>query len=365
MELTDGEFDPEDVFVREVRRILGGAAHLNLIMAGKLGTGKSTLLNGIFGEDLAETGVGASVTTIIKRHTRPGSPIAVYDTPGIELGRDHQQVIADYIAEIRKNAGDPGRRIHFALYCVRSTDRRFEAYEKEVIEQLAEEVPVFVVFTQCLAADDEDTLALAEFVNGLGMNIRDGRVFLTLAKSRTIGGVTFEGFGLPELVTAIYRSLPEAAAQTLARHQRVSLAVKVAEAESQVRVAAAAAAAIATVPIPVLDAIPLSALQFTMLARITTVMGLKVNIKAMVLAMAGIMGVAAVARQVARQFLKLFPGIGSVINAGMAAEITNKMGRVYVEACTRVCQRQIDGEDITADDATDAIIEEFRRLWTN
>jgi predicted GTPase/uncharacterized protein (DUF697 family) len=355
-------FDPEEHFTDEVKSLLDGGAHLNIIMAGKLGVGKSSLLNGIFGRDEAPTGVGASVTILVTRYPLAGSPITIYDTPGIELGRDHRAVTSDYLAEIRKNAGDPNRRIHFALFCINANSSRYEDFELDVIRQLATEVPVFVVLTQCLGPDDPRALDLAQKIDALGLPIHEGHVFRTLAQPMAFGPTTLEPFGLPELVEAIYRALPEAAARTWASHQRVSLAVKVAEAESIVRVNAATAAGIAAIPLPILDAIPLSALQFSMLAKITTMFGLKIDIKALVVGLAGIMGIAAVARQVARGLLNFFPVVGNAINAGIAAQITQQMGDAYIKACQAICLRQIAGEAVSHD-VTAEILAEFKNMW--
>ena len=271
-------------------------------------------------------------------------------------------MIGDYLTEIRKNAGDPNRRIHFALYCINANTSRYEDFELDVIRQLATEVPVFVVLTQCLGPGDRRALDLAEKIDALGLPIHEGQAFRTLARPMDLGPATLEPFGLPELVEAIYRALPEAAARTWASHQRVSLEVKVAEAESNVRFTAAAAAAIAFTPLPILDAIPLSALQFSMLAKITTVFGLKVDIKALVVGLAGIMGIAAVARQVARGLLKIFPLVGGAINAGIAAQTTRQMGHSYITACQAICLRQIAGEAIS-DDVTTEILAEFKNMW--
>ena len=43
---------------------------LNIIVAGKTGVGKSTLINGVFRENLAETGMGKPVTTHMRKITK-------------------------------------------------------------------------------------------------------------------------------------------------------------------------------------------------------------------------------------------------------------------------------------------------------
>ena len=61
---------------------------LNIIVAGKTGVGKSTLINSVFKEKLAETGMGKPITTHMRRIAKKGVPLAIYDTRGFELGKE-------------------------------------------------------------------------------------------------------------------------------------------------------------------------------------------------------------------------------------------------------------------------------------
>lgn len=61
---------------------------LNVIVAGKTGVGKSTLINSVFKEKLAETGMGKPVTDHMRKLTKKGVPLAIYDTRGFELGKE-------------------------------------------------------------------------------------------------------------------------------------------------------------------------------------------------------------------------------------------------------------------------------------
>jgi len=70
----------------------------NVLVIGKTGVGKSTLINSVFRQRLAETGVGRPVTHGIRQYTKPNCPIAVYDTPGLELNAEQIKIIqlSDY-----------------------------------------------------------------------------------------------------------------------------------------------------------------------------------------------------------------------------------------------------------------------------
>ena len=66
---------------------------LNIIVAGKTGVGKSTLINAVFRDKLAETGMGKPVTDHMRKISKKGIPLAIYDTKGFELGKEVQDDI--------------------------------------------------------------------------------------------------------------------------------------------------------------------------------------------------------------------------------------------------------------------------------
>ena len=73
---------------------------LNIIVAGKTGVGKGTLINAVFKEKLAETGIGKPVTQHMRKITKKGIPLAIYDTRGFELGKDVQKEVKKEIVDI-------------------------------------------------------------------------------------------------------------------------------------------------------------------------------------------------------------------------------------------------------------------------
>jgi small subunit ribosomal protein S3 len=58
---------------------------LNIIVAGKTGVGKSTLINSVFRDNLAETGMGKPVTTHMRKITKKDVQINIYEVKRPEL----------------------------------------------------------------------------------------------------------------------------------------------------------------------------------------------------------------------------------------------------------------------------------------
>jgi uncharacterized protein (DUF697 family) len=355
------EFNLEKFFREGLSQALRGKTRLNVMLAGRVGVGKSTLVNAIFGERIAPTGVGSSITRSIQRYTRPNLPISVYDTPGIELGVDADLIARNYLAEIKKQMGDDDTRVHFCLYCVRTRDERFETVESDIVRALAKDVLVALVLTQCPTPDDHRALNFAQYLTSLNLPVLDGQCFMTLADEDHVAGIKLAPFGLPDLVGSIYRQLPDAERHTLASCQRVSLELKIAEARRSVNVNMGKAALIAATPIPLADSIPLSALQISMLGQISNIMGFRVDPKAIATAFATVLGVASVARTTA-SFFKIFPGTGTTINATIASTTTKILGEVFINACTNVLMRQAAGDHIHQDDIVSEFLKEFPLL---
>ncbi len=352
------QFDLEKFFREGLAHALRGKTRLNVMLAGRVGVGKSTLVNAIFGAPIAPTGVGSSITQSIQRYVQQNLPISVYDTPGIELGMDAELIAKTYLAEIRRQLSDDDTRVHFCLYCVRTRDERFEKIESDIVRALAKDVLVALVLTQCPTPDDGRAATFARYLTSLDLPVLDGRCFMTLAEEDSVAGVSLAPFGLPDLVSSIYRQLPDAERHTLVSCQRVSLELKIAEARRSVNVNMGKAALIAATPIPVVDAIPLSALQISMLGQIATIMGFKVDSKAVATAFATVLGVASVARTTASLF-KIFPGGGTTINATIASTTTKVLGEVFINACVNVLTRQIAGEHIHQDDVVGELVKEL------
>ena len=121
----------------------------NVLIAGRTGVGKSTLVNSIFHGRMAETGHGRPVTRAPRFISKEGVPLGVWDTRGLEMA-DFQETLDELtkLVERRATEPDPKHHIHVAWLCLHEDGRRVQAAERNLCRTLAAHMPVLGIITK-------------------------------------------------------------------------------------------------------------------------------------------------------------------------------------------------------------------------
>lgn len=218
--------DVTRMYREEYAQALNSLGRFNLAIFGKTGTGKSTLVNAIFGQDVAATGTGRPVTTGLDYYVHPNGILGVYDSRGFETGEAGDRILKaleDIVSASR--GGEASAQIHAAWYTVRWSDRRFEEHQGAFVRRLHDlGLPVLFVLTQvpCNTQGQihEEALEFARYVAAQGLPLAgEGRVFLTNAKADPFLGTVV--FGLQELLDATFDTIPEVAVAALSAAQQL------------------------------------------------------------------------------------------------------------------------------------------------
>lgn len=327
----------------------------NLAIIGGTGVGKSSLVNAVFGRDLAKVGKGLPVTQGV--HYFHDDSLGMWDIEGFEIGsamspadklRSHLTTISERPAK---------EQISVVWYCVQANADRLTRPDIEMIRELdAKGLPVILVLTKVewgwspipgKRAAPKGVEEFREWLenphdNGQPIDIPFRRVILTATSDKNGKG---SGYGLGELVTETLALSPDNEKDAFRVAQRLNLPWKREMARPVIAAAASAAAAAAAIPFPVTDAAILAPIQLTMMGRIAAIYDLELKTMLSAGALAQL-GVQITGRALARSFIKLIPGAGSVMGAGVAFALTAATGEGWLRLCEQVHTGQLDLENI-------------------
>lgn len=332
-----------------IKDAVRGSGKVNVIVAGKTGVGKSTLINSVFRGDLAKTGSGQPVTQRIEEISKEGHPIVIIDSKGLEL-KDYEKIISELRDEIteRSQHHDENKHIHVAWICIHEDGRRIEDAEQHLCEMLKERgIPVIVVITKSRSDNGFreqvraalPTAKAVVSVRAIPEQIEDDGEVISLKEK-----------GINELITETAKLLPDAKqrayANALNSRHTAATKLKIQQAEREVNIAATAAAAAGATPIPFADAVLLVPIQVGMLAKIGITFGMETSTTALTTLVTSALGAGAATlagRTVVTGILKMIPGFGTVaggaIAATTAAALTKGLGAAYISILTSFIEK--------------------------
>jgi len=278
---TEKFYMPEELITDKLKEEISKLAAPNIAVIGRTGVGKSTIINSVFGANLAQTGAGLPITQYFCRYPELGSdntmPIVIYDSPGYEAGREPEfvEMVLDFLANKQKEGTD--KQIHLVWYIINASSARVELFEKEIIDKINEQhIPAIIVLSQCDRAQPEEINGVTAALKTFNLN----KVYDTIEVAaspliiKQTGKPICDPYGLDKLVFKTTELLPEIYTDAVIAMQIVSLKAKRQLVWKYISAAAAMSFATASTTIPGTP-IALIASQTALCIAIASVYGYK------------------------------------------------------------------------------------------
>lgn len=347
---------------------------LNILVAGKTGVGKTTLVNCIFSRKLGKATVGAPVTKGIQKLSLPDFPITVYDVQGFEIGTSSDTIMSDIRKKIKEEQMKVNERslIDAVLYCIAYGGNRIEDAEADFIRKLATEykVPFFLVFTQAYSYDRENPNAdpLTVYAKSMKLPIYDCFHVVCEKKYYPMFKSNIEPFGMDELMDKLFEVLPRNKANALAFAAKTQLKHKHDVAVNWIWGYAAANFVLGAVIPPGVDIGYLMGVESAMAFHLTKILydGNEMEVKDVVAEVvstcAGPLLASVTGTIVFNEVVKVMGYVGFIFTAGaseaaaalagglIAAGLTIAMGRVYLWIVEGLLNGKISKDKILSKD---------------
>lgn len=365
-----------DEFIKKFNEEMKEMGHANLIIAGKTGVGKSTLINAAFREDIAKTGIGTPVTDEgdVRWYEKKDFPLRIYDTIGLELDekkRDRSLEMVKKVCQDAKKSNDPDKFIHVMWYCIASDNDRLEDYEANYINSVSEEVDVVLVVTKSYRRKHSERLIRAIETDYPGLKVKNKIVVLAQDESPEDCEEDVKpkkAYGVDALVEVTAQIVPKSAQKAWCNAQKASIELKCSRAQTLVVTTAAASFGEGYIPLPFSDTLALVPTQLDMLTGITAIFGISVSenlLKSIITSLTGTMGATFVGRTIVSNLLKLMPGAGTVlggtISGTTAATLTTALGEAYIAVMKMMANGEINEKDL----GTKAVQDKLHNLFKN
>lgn len=333
------DFDFGDRFYEEFNKVRRNIKRPNILVMGATGAGKSSLVNLVFGQELAVVGAGKPVTEGVLAYEN--QLVRIYDSEGYESGQEQQaRFKARVIDFINRQENNLAERVHLVWYCISQANHRVLDIDLDTIRTIAAmKVPLAVVLTQADQVSEADSEQMLATVR----NNCPGVTIFEISTNPTVG------LSVDPLIKWAVDNLPEALRIGFISASKQAIEQKRRESHNIVLQHSAAAAVTAASPIPFSDAPLLVGNQMAMLARLASIWDLP-GLQAV--AGGGTLGmlISQLGRTLAGNLVKLIPGVGSlmggVVNTSVASALTGAIGYAVTEICAQILADELNGGPI-------------------
>lgn len=325
---------------------------LRIMVGGKTGVGKSSVLNAILGKDMFRTGITPETRQKQEAPWESGSDLLLVDMPG--FGEAKREDSLEKVQEYAKGQGDTlFLETHVGLLILKADDRALEleqnAIKKWQKRDMVNRMPFFIVVNQIDKMKptrewSPEQLNLKNPETEKEKNIRaylnyvaSVEGFALFANERILpvcaGESAFDThqYGIVQLRDAILGALPEALKVLFYRVASETAQQKRMEAQRIVkRHATLSAGAVLANFVPMSDALVLAPIQIAMILHLGKLYGMELTMS-MASALLTNLGLTFVGRFTAQTLISFVPGVKHFVGPPLAFGLTYTMGLVVAD----------------------------------
>lgn len=371
--MEDKKMTIEEQIKKDEKELQESLKKPNILILGRTGGGKSTIINDIFGENTVQVGVGEPITKGFNRVSKPNKDIVLFDSEGYEINEnDGEDFLKNSIEFIDSKSHHDEDRIHLIWLVIPANGSRVTDYELELYNKLKDtKTPIAVLFSKCDETNEDE-------LNSLIKRFYPSKTFQECANDTESPFFTVESsidmkenetlFSKKPIITWSLEQLPSIFELAFVSSQKVSLDEKKRLAMKIVKQHTVGNAFTGFSPIPFSDAPILIASQSAMLVRIFKVYNISGNLAEKITKTTITSGlVSQLGKALVGRLLKFIPIVGTivggVINASVASSITYAMGATT----STLLYRFIDDKfikDMSIDaDLQEYMMENFENLF--
>ncbi|MBI4858622.1 MAG: 50S ribosome-binding GTPase [Acetobacterium woodii] len=353
------DYRPDDFdFNQTLGEITQGIKKPNILICGATGAGKSSVVNYVFGEDVAKIGHGIPVTRGITKFQQENIGVVLYDTEGYEIGTEkvsnYKLNVETWVNEFRENESDKhqtmktandnsdlSNQIHEVWYCISAANKRVTDMDIDVIRMLnRKKLPLAVVLTQIDNVDAEELQAMEEAIRN---NCQVEFFRTSVSDDEVVISALNDYLQWDELIKWAIDHLDESLREGFISALKGNLAAKKRLINHKIiPLYTSGAAGVALTPIPFSDAALLVPIQIKMSLHIMKTYGLDQklgNLSSLVGSVVVSESGRLLAQTLSANLFKLIPGVGTAIgttvNTAVASSFTAAMGYAISEICFR------------------------------
>ena len=314
MEDNKTGYDLGKRFEEEYNKVVNEIQKPNILLAGATGVGKSSLINMIFGEEVAKVGTGKPVTQRIDVYESESCDVKIFDSKGYELADSDEDEFFKNVVNMAGLTQKPEDAIHMIWYCIACNGARVQDYDLSALKAFcASNIPVAVVLTKADLPAEDEVKAMKEQIPD---ELKD-----SIFETSTIKPEYNQS---KELVDWSMSRLPESLRFAFIKSQKVDLKAKQKTARKYIKQQCALAFGIGFAPIPMSDAPMLVANELGLIARILYLYDLgSVSDIIKTTGLSSLMGslLTSLGKSTVANLIKLIPGVGTAIGGAISGSV--------------------------------------------